>query len=115
MNLLLKIAINTISIMVVSYLLPGVTVDNFFVGLVVAVLLALLNLLVKPILIILTLPVTILTLGLFLLFINAFIVLMASHFVDGFAVNGIWSALFFSLLVSLVNSLLGATNLKRED
>ncbi len=115
MSLLLKMLINTLSVMIVAWLLPGVSVENFFVGLVVAVLLALLNMLVKPVLILLTLPVTILTLGLFLLVINALIVLLAGYFVDGFTVNGIWSALFFSLLVSLVNTLLGANNLKHDQ
>jgi putative membrane protein len=114
MNLLLKILINTVSIMVVGYILPGVQIENFFTGLVVAVILALLNLLVKPILVILTLPVTIVTLGLFLLFINGGIVLLADHFIDGFNVDGIWYAILFSILVSLVNAILGAGSLGRD-
>jgi putative membrane protein len=115
MNLFLKMIINTISIMVVSYVLPGVSVANFLTGLVVAVFLSLLNMLVKPVLIILTLPVTIVTLGLFLLIINGLMVLLVSHFIEGFSVAGIWSAVFFSLLVSLVNSVLGADRLKQRD
>ena len=115
MNLFLRMIINTVSIMVVSYVLPGVSVANFFTGLVVAVFLSLLNMLVKPVLILLTLPVTIITFGLFLLILNGLMVLLVSHFVEGFTVAGIWSAVFFSLLVSLVNSILGADSLKQRE
>jgi len=72
------------------------------------VVLSVLNLLVKPLLVILTLPVTILTLGLFLLVINAVIILLASNLVSGFAVDGFWTALLFSLLLSLLQALLFA-------
>lgn len=107
MNMLTRIIISTISVMVVGYVLPGVVVSSPFTAFVVAVILALLNTIVKPILIILTLPVTILTLGLFLLVINGFIVLIAHHFIHGFSVSGLFTAILFSLLVSLINGLLG--------
>ena len=72
---------------------------------IVAVVLSLLNLIVKPILVILTLPVTIVTLGLFLLIINAIIILLADKLIDGFAVGNIWWALIFSLLLSFLQSI----------
>ena len=107
MNLLTRIIISTISIMVVGYILPGVVVSSVYTAFVVAVVLALLNSIVKPILIILTLPVTILTLGLFLLVINGIIVLIAHHFINGFSVSSLFTAIIFSILVSLINGLLG--------
>jgi len=107
MNLLTRIIISTISVMVVGYILPGVVVSSVYTAFVVAVVLALLNSIVKPILIILTFPVTIMTLGLFLLVINGIIVLIAHHFIRGFAVSGLFTAIIFSILVSLINGVLG--------
>jgi putative membrane protein len=86
--------------------LPGVTVAGYLTAIIVALVLALLNLIVKPILIIFTLPVTILTLGLFLIVINAIIILLADAFVGGFEVSGFWIALLFSILLSIFQSLL---------
>jgi putative membrane protein len=92
--------------MVVSYLLPGVHVTNFFTAFILAIVLAFLNYIVKPILVIFTIPLTVLTLGLFLLVINAIIILLASGLVSGFEVDGFWWAILFSLLLSLTNSFL---------
>ena len=114
MNIFSRIIISTISIMVVGYILPGVVVESLYAGFIVAIILALLNTIVKPILIILTLPITIVTLGLFLLVINGFIVLIANHFIDGFSVSGLFTAIVFSILVSLINGLLGI-NRHKED
>ncbi len=91
---------------VLAKILPGVGVDTYWTAVLVAVVLSLLNFIVKPILIIFTLPVTILTLGLFLLIINAIIILLADYLVPGFAVDGIWWALLFSLLLSILQSIL---------
>jgi putative membrane protein len=85
--------------------LPGITVENFWVALIVAALLALLNVTLKPILVVLTIPVTILTLGLFLLVINALIILLADALISGFMVSNFWWALAFSLILSIVTSL----------
>ena len=93
--------------MVVGYILPGVEIATPFTAFIVAIVLALLDTIVKPILIVLTLPITIVTLGLFLLIINGFIVLIAHHFIDGFSVSNLFSAIIFSILVSLINGLLG--------
>ena len=106
MNFLIRTLLSSIAVIIVSYLLPGVVVDGFFVAVIVAVLLSLLNMTVKPLLIILTIPLTVFTLGLFLLVINALIILLADAVVPGFQVAGFWWALLFSLLLSLTNSLL---------
>ncbi len=86
--------------------MPGVTVDDYTSALLVAVVLAFLNTIVKPILTILTIPITVVTLGLFLLVINALIVIFAEHLVPGFHVSGFWWALLFSLILSLFTSVL---------
>ena len=93
--------------MLAAYLLPGVHVHEYWDALLVALLVSLANILVRPILIVLTIPITILTLGLFLLVINALMVLLVDYFVDGFSVDGFWWALGFSLILSLLNSLFG--------
>ena len=89
--------------MVSAYILPGVHVQNFWTALVVALVMGVLNILIKPLLVILTLPITIVTFGLFLLVINALMVLLASRIVPGFTVDGFWWAVLFSILVSLIN------------
>lgn len=86
--------------------LPGIHIDTFWTAIVLALVLAILNAIVKPILIILTLPITVLSLGLFLFVINALIILMAGSFIDGFSVDGFWWALIFSLLLSITTSLI---------
>jgi len=106
MNIIIRILLTAVAVVVLAKFLPGVDVAGFFGAIVVAIVLALLNAILKPILIILTLPITIVTLGLFLLVINACIILMASEFLDGFSVSGFWIALLFSLLLSLLQSLL---------
>lgn len=105
MNLILRIISTSILVMVISYLMKGVVVDEFSTALTVAIVLGLLNFFVKPILVLFTLPVTVFTLGFFLLVINAIIILLCDHFVDGFDVNGFWTALFFSIILSLSQSL----------
>lgn len=106
MNLILRILLSALAVVILSKVLPGVTVDTYITAIIVAIVLSLLNFIVKPILIILTLPVTIITLGLFLLIINAVIILLADRLVDGFQVSSIWWALLFSLLLSFLQSLL---------
>src|SRR5258708_11384971 len=94
---------NALVIMVAAYVLPGVHVENLWTALLVALVMGILNILIKPLLIVLTLPITIVTFGLFLLVINALMVLLASHIVPGFKVDGFWWALLFSIFVSLIN------------
>ena len=106
MNLVLRILLTAIAVVILAYILPGVGVESYLTALIVAIVLSLLNLIVKPVLIILTLPVTILTLGLFLLIINAVIILLAANIVSGFHIDNIWWALLFSLLLSFLQSIL---------
>ncbi|MDP2067568.1 MAG: phage holin family protein [Lutibacter sp.] len=106
MNLILKIVLTAVAVLVIAHFLPGVSVVNFTNAVIVAVVLALLRVTIKPILIILTLPVTIITLGLFLLVINALIILLADNLIDGFHVTGFWIALLFSLILSVFESIL---------
>jgi putative membrane protein len=90
----------------VAKILPGVTVDDYLSALMVAVVLAFLNTIVKPILTILTIPITVVTLGFFLLAINAFIIIFAEKLVKGFQVDGFWWALLFSLILSVCTGIL---------
>jgi putative membrane protein len=106
MKLIIRILLTAVVVFLIAKFLPGVSVAGYGTAVVVALVLALLNLIVKPILVILTLPVTILTLGLFLLVINAIIILLADSFVSGFGVDGFWIALIFSLLLSIFQSIL---------
>lgn len=106
MKFIMSLIVSAIIAFGLSYVLPGVQIDQFFTALLVAVVLAILNAIVKPILIILTLPITLFTLGLFLFVINALIILIAARFVPGFKVDGFWWALLFSLLLSILTSLL---------
>ena len=94
--------ISALAIGIASYLVPGVTITPMG-ALIAAVVLGALNMFIRPILIILTLPINILTLGLFSLVINALLVLLASTVVPGFAVVGFWTALLFALVLSIVN------------
>jgi putative membrane protein len=105
MKLLIRIFVSAILVMLISYLMTGVDVDSFTTSLIVAIVLGLLNLIVKPVLILFTIPVTILTLGLFLLVINAIIILLCDNLVDGFSVNSFWTALFFSVVLTISESI----------
>lgn len=105
MNILIRLLITAGIVMLLSYVLPGVIVMGYTAAIIVAAVLALLNALVKPILIILTIPITIVTLGLFLLVINAIIVLLADQLLRGFTVDGFWTALLFSILLSFCQSI----------
>lgn len=106
MNFFVRLLLSALAVIISSYLLPGVGVDGFFAAIIIALVISLLNFVVKPILIIFTIPLTVLTLGLFLLVINALIILMADSIVPSFYVDGFWWALLFSLVMSLTNSLL---------
>lgn len=105
MNLIVRLLLNGLAVMLTGYILPGVSVSDFGTAILVALLLAVVNVLVKPILILLTIPITILTLGLFLLVINALIILLVESLITGFEVDGFWWALLFSLVLSVFNSI----------
>ncbi|KAF0195475.1 MAG: hypothetical protein FD166_2926 [Bacteroidetes bacterium] len=96
----LRMLVSTIAVMVTSYLLPGVSLDSFLTALATALLIGLLNTILKPLLILFTIPVTMITFGLFLLVINASIIMLASNLLRGFHVDGFWYALLFSIIMS---------------
>lgn len=106
MNLLISWLLSTVAILITAYVLPGVAVASFGVGLIVAVVLGVINMFLKPLLLLLTLPVNILTLGLFTFVINGFLIVLVAKIVPGFKVNGFWWALLFSLVLTLVQSVL---------
>ena len=96
----------TLSIGIAAYLIPGITVSGFFSALFVALFLGIINTLVRPFLILITLPINILTLGLFTFVINAVLVLLVSKVVHGFEVKGFWWAMLFSIVLSVVQYIL---------
>lgn len=118
MKFLIQLVISTLAVLISTYLLsPHISIDNnsFVTALTVAAVLAFLNTVVKPIMIILTIPVTIFSLGLFLLVINALMIVLASKIVTGFHVHGFWWALLFSFILSLVTSVLARINRRDEN
>lgn len=105
-GILRNLIVNTLSIFAVSYILRGVHVDSFLIAILVAVVMSVLNVTLKPLLILITIPFTLVTFGLFLLVINVLVIYAAAALIDGFDVDGFWWALLFSLLVSIVNGVL---------
>jgi len=106
MNFIIRLLLNAVAIYLTASLLPGVSVGDFFDAFLFAVVLAILNSILKPILIILTIPITIVTLGLFLIVINAGVLLLSAWFLDGATIDGFWWAVLFGLIVSILNSIL---------
>ncbi|CAM4395240.1 phage holin family protein [Bordetella tumbae] len=106
MTLILVWLLNAVALLIVAYLLPGITVASFGSALVAALVLGLLNMLVKPVLVLLTLPITIVTLGLFLLVLNALLFWLAGSILRGFQVNGFWWAVGGAILYSIISGLL---------
>jgi putative membrane protein len=108
MGLLLRWLILTVAIIVASYLLEGIHVSGFFPAFFAAALLGILNALFRPVLILLTLPINILSLGLFTFVINALMLVMVSGIISGFEVHGFWTAVFGSLIISIISWLLNS-------
>lgn len=108
MKIIVNLLVSVLAIVITAYLLPGTTIDSISTALMVAVVLGILNAVLRPILTILTLPITILTLGLFSFVLNALMILLVSAVIPGFHVDGFLWALLFSLVLSLVNTLLNA-------
>lgn len=106
MSILINWLISAVAILVAAYILPGVQVSSFTAALVAAVVLGIINAVIKPILLILTLPINLLTLGLFTFVINALVIILTANLVPGFKVAGFWWALLFSIVLSLINSFL---------
>ncbi|GAA4741950.1 phage holin family protein [Flavisolibacter ginsenosidimutans] len=106
MGFIIKILAVAVAVYLTAHLLPGVVLRDVQTAVIVALVLAVFNAIVKPVLVVLTLPITILTLGLFLLIINIIIVKLADYFIDGFAVHGWLTALLFSFIVSFISAVI---------
>lgn len=114
MGLLLTLLFSTLAVLISSYVIPGVQVDGFFAGLVAAVILGVVNTFIRPIVSILTLPINIVTLGLFSFVISALMVMLTGAIVPGFTVTGFVPALLFAIVLSLVSGLMGALSPQKE-
>ena len=108
MGFIIKILVTAVAVFLASYFLDGVHIDTIRTTVIVALVLALLNTFLRPILVFFTLPITVVTLGLFLLIINVIIIKLADYLVAGFTVDSWWDALLFSLIVSVVAWILDA-------
>lgn len=114
MNFLVKILLGGIAVLIAEFLLSGIHIDTVMTGFILAAVIILINITLKPLLIILTLPITVLTLGLFLLVINALMIMLADRIMPGFQVDGFWWAILFAIVLSVINSLFG-NNLNLTD
>lgn len=108
MKFLMNLLVKSMAVFVTAYLLPGVKVADFWTAVMVAIVLGLVNMVIRPIILLLTLPINLLTLGLFTFIINALMILLVSNLVAGFEVKSLGWALFFSLVLSMVSSFLNA-------
>lgn len=115
MNFIVNIIVTALAVLISAYLLPGVKVDTFTTSLLVALVLAFMNSIVKPILTVLTIPITLVTMGLFLLVINGGIIILTDKLIDGFEVNGFWWALLFSFILSITTGILNAIAGNRQE
>ncbi|HOE15832.1 MAG TPA: phage holin family protein [Syntrophorhabdaceae bacterium] len=116
MILMLKWLLMAASVAIAAYIIPGVTISGFFPALFVALFLGIVNTLIRPVLILITLPINILTLGLFTFVINAILVLLTASVIKGFDVRGFWIAMLFSVVLSIVNYVLnGFFLVQRRD
>lgn len=106
MMLIIKLLVNALAIFLTAQILPGVNVADLKTAFFVAVVLAAINMFIKPIVVIFTLPINVMTLGLFTFVINGLFILIASNIVDGFTVPNFWHAMLFALVLSIVNSIL---------
>lgn len=104
MTLILRLLFNALGLLLIAEFVPGISVDGFYPALIAAVVLGILNIFIRPVLLILTLPITIVTLGLFALVINAALFLFAASFIDRFSVENFWYALLGSILMSIVSA-----------
>ena len=109
MSLLLRWLVSATAIILTPFIVPGVIVESFLTALWLSVFLGFINAIIRPVLIILTLPINVLTLGLFTFVINASLILFASWAIDGFSVRNFWSALLFSIVLSILSYLLRKT------
>lgn len=114
MRILISIIINTIAVLLTAYILPGIHIATFWTALLVAIVLGIVNAILRPIIFILTLPINILTLGLFSFVIMGLLVYLVSAIVPGFKVDNFWWAILFAIIVALINWILNAFLPKRR-
>ena len=107
MKAIIKLILMGVAVMISAYVIPGVSVSGFWVAVIAAVILSIMNFVIKPILVLFTLPINIMTLGLFTFIINAGMVMLVAAIVPGFVVSGLLSAILFSVILSIVNGFLG--------
>jgi putative membrane protein len=105
MKLIIKIIITTGLVLLIPNLISGIQIDGFITALCVAIVLGLLNIFIKPLFVVLTLPFTIVTLGLFLLVINALMIIICDNIVGGFSVDSFWTAILFSIILTVFQSI----------
>jgi len=103
---LLRLLVSTLAVFITGWILPGVHIDQFLTAILVAFILGLFNTFLKPVLVYFTIPLTIFTFGLFLLVINAALILLASRIVPGFRVDGFWWAVAFSIILTIITGVL---------
>ena len=104
--MIIQILIIALAVMLTAAILPGIEIKNYWSAIIVAIVLALLNYFVSPVMVFLSIPISILTFGLFLFVINALIIMLAAYLVNGFKVLGFWWALLFSIVLSMISYLL---------
>jgi putative membrane protein len=114
-NGVIQFLLTGLAVLLTAYLLPGVHVDHYGHALLVALVLAIANVLLRPLLILFTIPLTIATLGLFLLVINAVIIIVVDYFIAGFRVEGFWWAVAFSLILSIFNSMFADLTKEKDN
>lgn len=112
MNILINILLSGLAVFSAAYILPGVEVESFTTALVAGIVLGIINAVLRPVLLILTLPINVMTLGLFTFVLNAILILLAANIVPGFHVNGFIPALILSLTLALINFFLNSLNPK---
>lgn len=116
MKAIFKLLVNALAVYVSALLIPGIVMeDSYWQAIIVALVLGILNVLVRPILVILTIPITVFTLGLFLLVINALIIMLAGWLLPNFYVDGFWWALLFSVILAIINSILEKAIFQEEN
>lgn len=108
MQLLISLTVNTLALLATAYLVPGIKLEGVQPAILAAIILGVLNTFIKPILKIITLPLTILTLGLFSFVLNALILLLASSIIPGFTINGLFPAILGAIVLSVISTILSA-------
>jgi putative membrane protein len=113
MSILIRWILSALALMLVAYIIPGIVISDFYIALITALIIGLLNVFIRPVLLVITLPINIITLGLFTFVLNALLFWFVASFVDGFSVSGFWAAFFGALVFSIISSIL--SNLAKKS